>query len=136
MLTALRGDTALAGLSLTAGTETVRVYDDAPEGAKYPHVLFGNAIERPWNALGGLVGGIGWNDVIDVHVMSRYQGKNEAMAIHERVVYLLTSQLYAVAGFGTVYFKSEGHKILNFKHSVDKIETRDVNGQFRVMVRQ
>jgi hypothetical protein len=52
----------------------------------------------------------------------------------ERVVALLNYQSIAVSGFGTVDVKCEGTKSLKF--DLDKIETRDVIGEFCVMVRQ
>jgi hypothetical protein len=135
----LNADTTLAGLSLTVDTEsgeytTVGVYDDVPDKAKFPHVLFGNHIETDWNALGGRTDGIGWKDIIRIHARSRYQGKYESLRIMERVVALLNYQSIAVSGFGTVDVKCEGTKSLKF--DLDRIETRDVIGEFCVMVRQ
>jgi hypothetical protein len=45
----LSADSTLAGLSLTEDTDTVTVYNDVPEGAKYPHVLLTKASETPWH---------------------------------------------------------------------------------------
>jgi hypothetical protein len=129
----LSNDSTLAGLSLTEDTDTVSVYNDVPEGAKYPHVLITKASETPWHTLGGPSSGIGWKNIIRVHVRSRYQGDREALRIHERVVALLNFAL-SVSGFTNVMVECEGHKVL--VQDIDKIETRNLVGEFCVMVRQ
>jgi hypothetical protein len=130
----LSNDSTLAGLSLTEDTDTVSVYNDVPEGAKYPHVLITKASEVDWDSLGGASSGVGWNNIIRTHVRSRYQGDREALRIHERVVALLHYRDLTVSGYtSAAMVKSEGHKVL--VQDIDKIETRNLVGEFRVMVR-
>jgi hypothetical protein len=129
----LSADSTLAGLSLTEDTDEVTVYNDVPEGAKYPHVLLTKASETPWHTLGGPSAGIGWKNIIRTHVRSRYQGDREAMRIHERIVALLNFSALSVSGFSSVTVECEGHKVL--VQDIDKIETRNLVGEFCVMVR-
>ena len=130
----LSADATLAGLSLTEGTDAVVVYNDVPEGAPYPHVLMTKASETQWHALGGTSAGVGWKNIIRLHVRSRYQGDREALRIVERVVALLNFQDLAVTGFSSAICECEGTKVL--VQDIDKIETRSAVAEFCVMVRQ
>ncbi len=134
IVTLLRADATLAGLSLTSGTTTVVVYNDVPEGGLYPHVLFSRASETPWHTMGGASAGIGWKNVIRAHVYSRYQGDKEALEILRRIVTVLNYQTITVAGFSTVICEYEQHRLM--VEDVDKIETRHVVGEFCVYVHQ
>jgi hypothetical protein len=129
----LSNDATLAGLSLTEGTDEVSIYNDVPEGGKYPHVLITKASETPWHSLGGPSSGIGWKNIIRAHVRSRYQGDREALRILERIVALLNFQDLTVSGYpSAAIVEYEGHKVL--VQDIDKIETRNIVGEFCVMV--
>jgi len=133
----LSADSTLAGLSLTidatTGTyTTVGVYDDVPDGASFPHVLFGNTDERRFNVFGGLTVGLGYEDRIRIHARSRYQGKRECLRMMERIRVLIAESPLAVSGFSSVMVEFEDMKTLRF--DLDKIETRDAIGEFCITV--
>lgn len=109
------------------------IHNDVPDGQAYPHVLITKASETPWHTLGGATDGIGWKNIIRVHVRSRYQGDYEAYQILERVVTLLNFQDLAVSGYASALVEYEGSKLL--VQDIDKIETRNLVGEFCVMVR-
>lgn len=90
-------DAIQAVLSADAGLAAmgVSVYDDVPEGAPYPYVVLGEALETP----GGTHGRMGWDVVHTVHVWSAYRGNAEVSAIADRVVALLHLQPLAIDGF-------------------------------------
>jgi hypothetical protein len=110
------------------------IHNDVPDGQDYPHVLISKASETAWHTLGGPSAGIGWKNIIRIHVRSRYQGDYEALQILERVVALLNFQALTVTGYTKVICEYEGSKVL--VQDIDKIETRNVVGEFCVMVRQ
>lgn len=130
----LSADATLEGLSETSTTATVQVYNDAPEGAGYPHVLISRATETPSHTFGGPNAGKGWRNIIRIHVYSRYQGDLEAMQIHERIVELLNFQDLTVTGFPKVSIECESMRLL--VEDIEKIETRHLVSEFRVVTRQ
>ncbi len=130
----LSADTTLAGLSLSENTPTVEVFNDVPEGQGYPHVLIARATEIPRHVMGGPNTGLGWKNIIRVHVYSRYQGDREALRIWERIVALLNFQMLVVAGFSSVLCKVESMRVLI--EDVEKVETRHLVGEFNVTVQQ
>jgi hypothetical protein len=134
----LSADATLAGLSLTAGTATVGVFNDVPDGQDYPHVLISKARERAWHTLGGRTAGIGWDVMVPIFVMSRYSGDREALQILERIVALLNFSSLAVTGFTSVICEyAPGGDMTGqvMVIDVDKIETRQVVAEFQVLVR-
>lgn len=131
----LSADATLSGLSLTVDTETsayttVRVYNEVPTGATYPHVQISKASETPWHTLGGASTGIGWKNIIRIHVFSRQKGDREALQIHERIVALLNFQPLTVTGFSSATVEYEQGRML--VEQIDKIETRHQVGEFCV----
>jgi hypothetical protein len=124
----LSGDATLTNLA-TGG-----VHNDIPDGQAYPHVLISKATETPWHTFGTATTGLGWRNIIRVHVYSRYQGDKEAMEIHERVVSLLNFQPLTVTGYTQVSCEYEQMRLL--VEDVEKIETRHLVGEFCVMVHQ
>lgn len=133
----LSADSTLAGLSLTEGTPTVYVYNDAPdrdpntnEAAGYPYVLIQRATETPWHTMGS--SGRGWNNIVRVHVFSRYQGDIEALRIRERIVTLLDFQSLTVDGYATVLTKIDSMQI--GVTDIEKAETRHDVIEVRVRV--
>ncbi len=131
---ALSADTTLAGLSLTASTPTVGVFNDVPDGQGYPHVLVSRPTETPKHTFGGPTRGLGWKDIIRIHVYSRYQGDKEALDIHTRIVALLNFQPLTVAGYSEVSVECESGRVL--VEAIEKLETRHVIGEFCVTVKQ
>ncbi len=133
----LSADATIATLSLTKDPRTnalttVSVYNDIPDGATYPHVLISRATERPWHTFGGPTTGIGWKDVIRIHIYSRYQGDEESTNILERAVALLNFQTLSVSGYTSALVEySQGRMLIE---AIDKLETRHVVGEFSVMV--
>lgn len=84
-----------------------RVYDEPPEGAAYPYVVIGEAIERQNNRMGGKVGRS--LDVF-VHAYSEKRGNLEAQNLLDRVDALLDNYLsLSVTGYTT--------ELLNFEDS-------------------
>lgn len=135
LVTLLKADAVLAGLSLTAGTDTVRIYDDVPNNALYPHVIVGaGVITTPAHTFGGPSVGIGWRDIFRIHAMSRYEGKKEAQLIMARIVALLNFQPLAVEGFPQVTMECE--RVLTLIREIEKISTRDVVADICVQVHQ
>jgi hypothetical protein len=124
----LSADATLTGLA-TGG-----VHNDIPDGQSYPHVLISRATETPWHTFGGASSGLGWKNIIRIHVYSRYQGDTEAMRIHERIVSLLNFQPLTVSGYTVSICEYEQMRLL--VEDVDKIETRHLVGEFCVRVRQ
>ena len=110
------------------------VHNDIPEGQAYPHVLISRATETPQHTFGPPTTGLGWKNIIRIHVYSRYQGDVEAMQIHERVVSLLNFQPLTVTGYGQVSVEYEQMRLM--VESVEKIETRHLVGEYCVMVHQ
>lgn len=117
-------------LALTAGG----VHNDIPEGDVYPHVLISRATETTWHTFGTATTGLGWKNIIRIHVYSRYQGDFEAMQIHERIVALLNFQPLTIAGYPQVSCEYEQMRLL--VEDVEKTETRHLVGEFCVMVHQ
>lgn len=122
----LNGDATLLALA-TGG-----VHNDIPDGQGYPHVLISRATETPWHTLGGASSGIGWKNIIRIHVYSRYAGDTEAMQIHERIVALLNFQPLTVAGYSSAIVDYEQMRLL--VEDIEKIETRHLVGEFCVRV--
>lgn len=123
----LNGDSTLLALA-TGG-----VHNDVPDGQSYPHVLISLPTETPWHTFGGPSVGLGWNVVARVHVYSRYQGDSEALDIHNRIVTLLNFQSVAVGGFTHAAWEYESGRML--VENIEKIETRHMVDEFRVLVR-
>jgi Protein of unknown function (DUF3168) len=132
IVTRLRADATLAGLSLTSDTTTVEIYNDVPENALFPHVLLSKPTETPDHTFGGTTLGIGWKNIIRVHTYSRYQGDKEAQQIRGRIVAVLNYQLLSVTGWPTVTVKYESGRTLI--EDIDKIETRHDVAEFCVEV--
>jgi hypothetical protein len=134
----LSADATLAGLSLTYDADgdltTVTVHNDIPDGSAYPHVLISRATETPWHTMGTATTGLGWKDIIRIHVYSRYQGDKEAMQIHERIVTLLNFQTLTVTGYPTALVEYEQMRLM--VEDVEKIETRHLVGDYCVLVHQ
>lgn len=131
----LSADATLAGLSLTEGTDTVAVVNAEAPGSKFPYVFISKPIETPWNVLGGSSAGIGFKVMARTHIYSRYAGDKEADLIHARIVALLNkwNDGPAVSGFETAIWEYEQGKLLI--EPKDKIETRHLIGEFKVLVR-
>lgn len=72
LITHLRADAALQAL---LGDPT-RIWDAAPRGAGYPHLLFGRCESRPVGA-----DGCGVEHVLTLRCASRFDGTEEAKAI-------------------------------------------------------
>jgi hypothetical protein len=110
------------------------VHNDVPEGQDYPHVLIARATELPRHVLGGASSGLGWKNIIRIHVYSRYQGDKEVLEIWERIVALLNFQTLTIAGYTSVLSKVESMRVLI--EAIEKIETRHLVGELNVTVQQ
>lgn len=110
------------------------IHNDVPEGAAYPHVLISKATETPEHTFGSATTGLGWNDIIRIHVYSRTAGDMQATLILERVVVLLNFQPVVVPGYGRVSCEYLSARVL--VENIDKIETRHIPAEFRVRVHQ
>lgn len=128
MYAVLSADSTLQSLA-TGG-----IHNDIPDGQAFPHVLISRAVETPWHTMGGASAGLGWKDLIRIHVYSRYQGDKEAMEIHERIVALLNYQTLSVTGYTTAICEYEQMRLL--VEDINKIETRHLVGEFIVRVHQ
>jgi hypothetical protein len=134
----LAADSTLAGLSSTRDDNgvltTVTVHNDVPEGKAYPHVLIARATEMPRHVLGGASTGLGWKNIIRIHVYSRYAGDIEVLNIWERIVSLLNFQTLTITGYTSVLTKVESMRVLI--EAIEKIETRHLVGELNVTVQQ
>jgi len=133
----LAADATLPTLSMTyrdGSLTTVTVHNDIPENATYPVVLISRASETPRHTFGTATTGLGWKNIIRIHIYSRYQGDSEAMQIHGRIVSLLNFQPLTVTGYGQVSVEYEQMRLM--VESVEKIETRHLVGEYCVMVHQ
>ncbi len=110
------------------------VHNDVPEGADYPHVLISKATEKPWHTFGTATTGLGWKNIIRVHVYSRYQGDSELLGIHGRIVTLLNFQPLTVTGYNSALVEYDSGRV--FVEDIEKIETRHMVGEFCVWVKQ
>ena len=84
--------------------------------------------------MGGVSAGTGWEDIIRIHVYSRYQGDIEAMQIDERITALLNFQTLTVTGYSSVLVEREEMRLM--VEDIDKIETRHLVSEYRVWVHQ
>lgn len=133
---ALSGDTGAGGVSTLVGG---RIHNDVPDGEDYPLVMFGKAREKAMHTFGGATSGLGWEVMLPIYSMSRYQGDSEALAIHSRIVALLNYQPLTVAGFTKCDVEyAPGGDVTGqvMVVDIDKIETRQVVGEFLIRVRQ
>lgn len=110
------------------------VHNDVPDGQRFPHVLISRATETAWHTFGGAATGLGWKNIIRIHVYSRYQGDREALDIHERIVSLLNFQPMAVSGWGSCSVEYEQMRMM--VEDLEKIETRHLVGEYCVLVQQ
>jgi len=136
--TAMTADTGAGGVHTLVGG---RIYNDVPDGAAYPHVVFGKAREKSEHTFGGVSSGLGWEVMLPIFTMSRYQGDAEALTIHSRIVALLNKWNAgpAVSGFSSVCWEyAPGGDVTGqvMVIDIDKIETRQVVAEFSVTVHQ
>jgi Protein of unknown function (DUF3168) len=128
---------AVLAADATLATLITGVFNDVPDQQAFPYVLVRTATERGMHTLGGAAVGLGWNNVIRVHVYSRYQGDLEALQILERVVALLNFAALTVTGYThvTCEYANAGAVARVLVEDVDKVETRHIPAEFRVRVR-
>lgn len=132
---ALHGDTGAGGVSTLVSD---RIYNDVPDNASYPHVIFGKARERALHTFGGPTAGKGWDITLPIFSMSRTQGDKEALTIHSRIVALLDFSALSVSGYPHVSVQyAPGGDVTGqvMVIDIDKIETRQVVGEFEIQVR-
>lgn len=124
----LSADATLTGLA-TGG-----IHNDVPDGEIYPHVLISKAVETAWNTFGPATSGLGYKNIIRIHIYSRYQGDSEALAILGRIVALLNFQPLTVSGYTSALVEYESNRV--FVEDIEKIETRRLTSEFCVRVKQ
>lgn len=107
-----------------------------PPGNAYPYVLISKPTETPWHQFGGFAAGLGWKVIARVHTYSRYEGDQEALDIHGRIVTLLNkwNSGPSVSGFSSAIWEYEQARPM--VEAIDKIETRHIVGEFCVRVQQ
>lgn len=108
VLARLWADATLITLTGAHPTESGkgRVYDEPPEGAAFPYLVIGDAVERPANRMGGKVG-----RTLDVFVeaWSEKRGYTQCRALLARVDALLDNYLsLSVTGYTTELVNFEG----------------------------
>lgn len=79
------------------------VWDEPPEGAAYPYVVIGDAVETPDNNLAAF----GSRVVATLHVWSSYRGFSQANTIAGHLMRLLDHQPLTVAGRGLIAARHE-----------------------------
>lgn len=117
----LTGDATLTAMLGTAPATPARgalmgVYDGAPEGAPFPYVTLGEAIETPRNAHAVY----GAETVVTLHVWSKQRGYSEGLGIAGRLRQLLDHQLLDVVG----------HDVIAVRHE-QTLTLRDPNPELR-----
>ena len=130
----LAGDsqlTAILAPSILGGGPGV--FNDVPANQPYPHIEIGTAPTREsnWDHFGGFLGE-GHDAKVPVHIWSQYQGDDEALRIHDRVMALLHNQPLAIGAFSTVICERDDTRGL--KEMVNKVETRHFIDVFRFRV--
>jgi hypothetical protein len=125
----LSGDATLVGM--VGG----RITNTTPSTPVYPYVQMSHAHEKPFHGMGGATTALGYNDIIRVHVFSRYAGDLEALHILSRVRGLLDFQPIAVSGFSSVVCEYEMGRVL-IETDINRVEIRHIPAEFRVRVRQ
>lgn len=98
------------------GTLGADVYDEPPEGAKRPYVVFENLLTTPDNRHGAY----GWQTVVTLAVWVEKRGYTDAHLIKSRLIELFDHQPLDVAGFHHV----------ETRHELDQ-ELRDPNPKLR-----
>jgi hypothetical protein len=133
--TVLHGDSTMAALTAPSILDgSAGVFGDVPANQSYPHVEISDGhTEKPWNTIGGANVNVGYQDLVTVHIWSRYQGDLECYNILNRVNALLNFQPITVSGFSTVICEYDGGRIL--REEVNKIETRHLPARYKVSVR-
>lgn len=104
------------------------VFDHVPEGAPYPYVVIGEAIETPNNWHGGH----GRDTTVNLHVWSRQRGFSEANRIADRITQLLDHQPMTVPGHAVISVRHEFSQTLR---DTDP-EIRHVPIRFRITTEQ
>ncbi len=131
-------EAAIVALVSVDSTFTTRcpggLVNQEAEGQVYPFTLVSLPDERPWNTFGGRTVGNGRNQIIRLHVYSRYKGDREALLILERLIELLDHATLTVSGYGTVICEYLRGRVL--VEDKDKLETRHIPAEFRVRVHE
>ena len=92
------------------------VYDGAPEGALFPYIELGEAVETPRNTLREL----GAETVATLHVWSKQRGYAEGLRVVARLRVLFDHQPLVVSG----------HQVVSVKHE-QTLTLRDPNPELR-----
>lgn len=92
------------------------IYDAPPEGAKFPYIDMGEAIETPRNHHGGF----GAETVATLHVWSQQRGYAEGLKIAARLRVLFDHQPLNV----------DGHQVVSVRHE-QTLTLRDPNPELR-----
>ena len=117
----LTGDTTLMGL-------IVGVFDEVPEGTRYPYVTIGEALEQPANSHDRF----GRETVLTLHVWTDTRGFSKGTAITSRLVSLLDHQPLTVAGHHHVTTRYEFSQTLRDPEP----HVRHIPIRFRVVTEQ
>lgn len=120
---------ALNVSGLTALVST-RIYDDVPQGATFPFVLY-TAQERETRGFG--TGSLPLVD-LRVHAFSTYAGMKDAQSIAAKVVELLKDQTLTVSGYvvcGRVFY--DDTVVIN-ESIVNGVKCKEIASNFRVYV--
>ena len=117
----LSGDATLA--ALVAG-----VFDEVPEGTRYPYVTIGEALEQPANSHDRF----GRETVLTLHVWTVSRGFTDGMAIAARLVALLDHQPLTITGHHHVATRYEFSQTLRDPEP----HVRHIPIRFRVVTEQ
>jgi hypothetical protein len=112
-----------------------RITNATPSTPTYPYVQISHAHEKPFHGLGGATVSLGYNDIIRVHIYSRYAGDLEALQILGRIRGLLDFQTLTVSGYSSVICEYEMGRVL-IEPDANRVEVRHIPSEFRVRVRQ
>jgi hypothetical protein len=121
----LTADAQLMGLLSGDG-----VYDGAPEGAPYPYIDLGEAVESPDNTHDGW----GRQTVITLHVWTQHHGHSKGLTIAARVLQVLDHQPLTIAGHRHISTRYESMQTLTDPDPPGDI--RHIPMRFRVTTEQ
>lgn len=117
VVTALTGDTALAGM-------VTGVFDEAPDNQTFPYVAVGSIVEVVDDAHDHQ----GLDTTVTIHVWSKKPGVKEAATIFAALDAVLDRQTLAVNGYSSVQIWHEQHETVRDPDPL----IRHINAMYRV----
>lgn len=126
----MAGDTTLTALLATppAGYSKSIYYQQAPEGATYPYVIFNKQAGTPRYALGDRIHD---NEIWLIKAVDRSDTADTADAIASRLDALLTDGTLSISGNTQLYLRRESD--VDYPETVDGALYRHAGSNFRLI---